>query len=286
MMWPLVVVTGLVLFRREISDVLHRVRRGKVLGQEVELDAAVTALVRDAGRLEAMPLAVVPTAEPEEVTASPTDSSVDMEIEEVLSLAAMNPRLAVMQLSVAIERETRWLLAATGHLQQVERATSLGGMVAALRQTSLLAPAVLDVMAVFADVRNRVVHGAADLPERDVLRAVDAGFAILRSLAAAPRERNYVWVPAVDLYTNPEATAILNGVAGVVLRTVSAGGSDTTHRVFPTSRRDYVKDLEVSWEWNRDRIIEAAWYRDPETQEIRSAWSGSMEFAGRHESEL
>jgi len=37
----------------------------------------------------------------------------------------------------------------------------------------------------------------------------------------------------------------------------------------------------VSWEWNMNNVWEAAWYRDPDTNEVKPAWSSSAEFIGR-----
>jgi hypothetical protein len=285
LLWPVAVVACVLLFRREISELIRRLRKGKLLGQEVEL-ADIDALVGGAAKLEDSVPAPLRTVEPDKVRPTAPDSIDSRDIDAVLDAARSSPTVALIQFSVEIERETRWLLATTGHLQEVERATSLRRLVATLRRSSLLSQTVLDVMDVFAEVRNRVVHSAGETPDHEVLRAVDAGLMILRALAAVPRERNFVMEPAVELYGDPDGESEIRGAVGVVLRTVSAGGGETSRRVFPTSRRDYIKDLEVSWEWNRDSVFKEAWFREPETGALVQAWSGSMEFVGRHQSEL
>jgi hypothetical protein len=38
LLWPLLVLVVVFLFRREIRDILRKVKRGKILGQELEIE--------------------------------------------------------------------------------------------------------------------------------------------------------------------------------------------------------------------------------------------------------
>jgi hypothetical protein len=55
-----------------------------------------------------------------------------------------------------------------------------------------------------------------------------------------------------------------------------------TKRIYATTKTHFQKGKQVAWEWNTGRAWKEAWYRDPDSEEIRSAWSGSAEFVGRH----
>jgi hypothetical protein len=80
----------------------------------------------------------------------------------------------------------------------------------------------------------------------------------------------------------------MTGVRGVILETTIPDGNDVTYRIFPTTRTDCEVGQQVAWEWNMDvsRIWPAAWYRDPLEGDIREAWGSSMEFIGRHLTDL
>jgi hypothetical protein len=42
----------------------------------------------------------------------------------------------------------------------------------------------------------------------------------------------------------------------------------------------------VTWSWDMSNVWPESWYRDPETDTIEYAWTGSAEFAGRPLDEL
>jgi len=141
----------------------------------------------------------------------------------------------------------------------------------------------------FLDIRNRLVHydfyRGAPSPD-DVLQAVDSGITILRALRAVPREINMVYHPGVDLYADSQALNLRDGVKGVILETMSTGGTTKAYRIFPTTRSHFRKGERVAWEWNNAKRFGESWYRDPDTQEVKCAWSGSLEFVGRHLDEI
>lgn len=55
-----------------------------------------------------------------------------------------------------------------------------------------------------------------------------------------------------------------------------------SHRIFPTTRDHFKKGKRVAWEWSDHRSWGESWYRDPDSNEIKYAWTGSLEFVGRH----
>jgi len=44
----------------------------------------------------------------------------------------------------------------------------------------------------------------------------------------------------------------------------------------------FQKGKRVAWEWITGNKWDESWYRDSDTNEIKYAWSGAMEFVGRH----
>lgn len=58
-----------------------------------------------------------------------------------------------------------------------------------------------------------------------------------------------------------------------------------TSRIFPVTAYPYEVGKEVSWQWGH-RSWNETWYRDPDSDAIKLAWTRSTEFLGRHLDEL
>ena len=287
-LWPLAALIVVLTFRAEISDLLRRLRRGKLLGQEIELDKSLDVLERGAEELASKPLPPLESVSPTEAAGRDPESryAIEGEVANVLELAAQSPKSALMLLSANIEREARRLLAATGHSEEVPRTASLRAMVEVLEKATSLQRGTLDVVRNFAEVRNRIVHGHQDVQDDEILRAIDAGLIIYRSIAIVPREWNVVHHPGVALFSDPGASDEVRDVYGVILQTTSGGGTIKSTRIFPTTRRHFQRGRDVAWEWNLDKKWGPMWYRDPDNGEIRQAWDASLEFVGRHLDEV
>ena len=54
--WPIVTVVLILIFRKDISDLLHRLQKGKVLGQEIELAQAASELRQNVEKLQGQPI--------------------------------------------------------------------------------------------------------------------------------------------------------------------------------------------------------------------------------------
>lgn len=52
-------------------------------------------------------------------------------------------------------------------------------------------------------------------------------------------------------------------------------------QVLPTWRTDYRTGEDVTWDFDWSKRYGQTWYRHPQTQEVKHAWQGSMEFNGR-----
>jgi len=274
LIWALLAVGAIFVFRNEIRSLFGRLRRGRVGDIEIELDqlqqsaetaaketpANATRETKELSAETALPLPPAPTTAPE--------------------AAVTSPKLALVFLAAAIEREVRAFIAATGRAQgrsvlplhvELERLELPRPLISAVRQ--------------FWTVRNRVVHGHAATDD-EAVRAVDLGISILATLRSIPREVNVVYHTGVELYKDPGGRQPITDARGIVLETTASDGSTKSLRVFPTTRTHYVKGKQVAWEWNPEKQWGETWYRDPDSGEINAAWRGSMEFVGRHLDEV
>lgn len=216
--------------------------------------------------------------------ASAEPQTVDSVVAHVLEQAQKSPRLGLIVLASELDRAVRDLLRGTGWWVE-GRTGSLGAGVVRLAELGVLAPSMPSAVENFMAVRNDVVHGGQRVTDEDILRAVDTGVTLLRAVGTVPRERNFVSAVGVPLYKDETCTQPIEDATGVILRTVSPGGTATSFRIFPTTRSHFQVGREVAWKWNPERQWGPAWYRD-EDGEVHQAWGGSLEFVGRQLDEL
>ena len=276
LLWPIFAFTLLVMFRKEIRRLVGRIKRGKFLGQEIELeeDFAKLQLSADAAVLEvkALPAPSVQLAQ------LPVAESSQPE-ERILEEAGRSPKAALLLLASELEREVRDVVASLGLLQGRTFITMREGLETLTRREAL--PRHLtDSVRLFWKVRNQLVHGH-HASDDDVFRAIDLGNTILKAIRAIPHEINVVHNPGVDLFRDPGLTQLVDGAKGVVLETETSDRSKKILRVYPSTRRHFRKGMRVSWEWSPEHVFDELWYRDPETGNSTLAWSSSMEFVGR-----
>ena len=102
-LWPLVVVVAIFVFRKELQALLARLQKAKFLGGELELDESLDQLERTAEALEAE---ASPT--PQELE-SPSAESPDAIIiaPKILEEAGPSPKVALMLLSAELDRAVR-----------------------------------------------------------------------------------------------------------------------------------------------------------------------------------
>lgn len=275
LMWPLVAIYALYKFGGEIKTLAARLKRGKLLGQEIELGESLDRLDRSASAV-ATEVAAVPAAAEDGPSAEVGKPDV---VHQVLATAANSPKAALLLLASEIERELRQVMASMGLLKN-RRGLPVQQAFAELDEWGGLPKHVAASVKLFWDVRNRLVHGHV-ASDDDILRAIDSGVTILRALQAIPHEINIVYNPGVTIYSDAEGLKPVEGAKGVILETLSPGGVSKSKRIFPTTRTHFQKGVRVAWEWSNERQFDESWYRDPETGELKAAWSGALEFVGR-----
>jgi hypothetical protein len=279
--WVIFAFVALFAFKGEIARGLGRLRKGKFFGQEFELGEELekfeTSSAAAAKEVEALP------PEQRRIPTADQDEKLDANIRTILEQASTEPKIALMTLGVDLEKQARQALATRGLLRG-RQAVSLGQALGELHQYGF-PPNLSASLKVFDDVRNKIVHGA-DATAADALSAVDTGITVLRSLNVLPNEVNIVYHPGVDIFSDEKAAQLIPDAKGVILETTSPGGMMKTFRIFPTTRTHYQKGKQVAWDWNLQKIWPAAWYRDPDSDEIKQAWLSSAEFIGQNLDEV
>jgi hypothetical protein len=282
LLWPIFAFIVFFTYKEEFRTLFRRLRRGKLLGQEVELEESLVALEASAKQaiIEVTARSEAPQA-PLQVAAEAQD---EMDLAKIIELAAQSPKAALLILASDIERELRVLLASTGW-HGGRRVVGLKQGFEMLRETESLPPHVGGSVRLFADMRSRLVHGVA-ASDDDVLRALDSGLTILKALRAIPHENHVVHHPGVDVFADPDLKQQITDVRAVILESTSPGGATKRLSVYPTTKRHFQKGKPVAWEWNFAKKWGPAWYKDPDSGEVKQAWGGAMEFIGRHLEDL
>lgn len=189
-LWPLVLAIAVMIFRSDLSSILKRLKKGKLLGQEVELDPQIAAFERsteeavkevDALGQEKQSAAVVAQApsategndRPE--LADPVAAETAREEETILKYAAADPPIAVMKLGSLLEKELRLLAKVYG----IDSARMpVRRLMDALLQKGFPAQ-LIESLRTFWNVRNSVVHGE---DSSGALRILDTGLTLWRTL--------------------------------------------------------------------------------------------------------
>jgi hypothetical protein len=188
--WPIAAVVIVHWFRPQIGALLVRMRKGKFLGTEFELDELQAKTEAAEARLAPITGSLSATengSDRFEATGTAGRPSAEDDIEEVLRQAARSPKLGLMLLSTKIERAARELASITS-LDVSRRPVPLSAMIRALAQAEQLSSEDAEALNLFNYVRNRIVHGH-DADDHEIARAIDSGTRLLRILLR-PRIRH------------------------------------------------------------------------------------------------
>lgn len=283
LLWPIFAFVSLFMFKDRIGEAIGRLKKGKLLGQEVELNDSLESLQRSASELSEE-VSAIPASEAQSDDKDETTQEDDSNLRAIIHEAARSPKAALILLATDIEKEAKQTLASNGKLKG-RKNISLKHAVDELDSHYGLPKHVSSSLRLFWETRNKIIHGG-DADDRSILSALDSGVSILKSLRALPRETNWVHHPGVDIYSDPECTVPITNGKGIILKSASVSGANIFYRIFPSTCTHFVKGKKVAWEWGSENRWSDAWYRDPDTNEAKPAWSSSMEFVGRHLDEV
>lgn len=272
LLWPILAFMAILIFKKELSQLLGRITRGKILGSEFEFDKKVDEFASSVKAAEQeIPLELLS----EEVSG-----------EEINILNNPDPKISIIMLARDIERELRELVASLGLLG----GGNYGGVhqsMKILEGRGALPKHAMGSLEIFWELRNKIVHGKEIEYEENTIRVLDIGMTLLDALKSIPHEINIVYNPGVDIYSDEECEQRRLDIKGIILETTSPGGVEKTHHIFPTTKSDYYQVGEqVSWEWDLSKSWGASWYIDPDTNEKKVAWGSAGEFTGRHMKEI
>ena len=216
-----------------------------------------------------------------------TETEYAQDYAQFLAEALINPKAALMHLSLAIDKELRKLLVSTGALRRyltLRSPTLPNGLeVLASVEGARIPEELKNRIIEFWSLRNAVVHQDSEVPDL----AIERGLSILRVLKSVPRPSYIVRKANIPLYADQYCQHQRDDVRGVWLEAFGPDGVTQGKRIYPTTR-EYVEGMSVGWEWNLDKRQgwNDTWYKHPETDKCTLAWSGSMEFVGRDINEV
>jgi hypothetical protein len=273
LLWPIAFLTTVFIFKSEISEILKRIKKGKFFGQELELEREISEFKNVTEKAsESIP-----------ILQEENDYEKD-EIEYILSKSAEDPKIGILLLARQIEKEILEISASTGHVKEF-----LGKPIKLtfelLAQNNFVSKDILTSVRIFWELRNQIVHGR-DVEDKNLIQVLDIGVTLLKTLKAIPHTKHFVFKKNIELYSDKKLEHIRNDVVGIIIENISPNGLEKHYQIFPTTKRDYEEGLHVAWEWSFDNIWDESWYRNPKTNEIESAFTGSAEFVGRPIKEL
>jgi hypothetical protein len=182
--WPVVIVSIIYWFKPELRAFLSRIRKGKFLGTEFELDELQAKTVAAEAEADLRP-DTYRWSGPTAPTTTATNDIAQDAIEEVLREAARSPKLGLMLLSTKIERAARELVAETD-IAISRGPLPLRSMIEALVRAGQFSSEGGEALALFSAIRNRIVHGE-EADDDEIARAIDSGTRLLRLLVSGPR---------------------------------------------------------------------------------------------------
>jgi hypothetical protein len=304
LLWPAFAFWLFFTYKEEIRSLLRRIRKGKLLGQEIELEDSLRQLQEEATKAASEVKEIPKFSPPEQFGIPLGDASYDRfwsttenkdekgdralsvrdsypdPIDTILEESARSPKAALLLLAAEMEKELKRVLFGSGwHAGHDIRGIHEGFDI--LARLEVLPKHVGGSVRLFSDMRNRLIHGG-NATDDDVIRAVDSGITILKALRSIPLEVHKVHHSGVDLYSDSEGKNVMVGVKGVILETTSPGAATKRHAVFPTTRDHFRRGKRVAWEWNGRNKYGPSWFRDPDTGEIKQAFHESTEFIGRN----
>jgi hypothetical protein len=218
-----------------ITRAFGRLKKGEFFGLKFELDELEKSA--DATAME-VPTFVGPVLlEESQVARADQEEKFDATIKSILQQATSAPKVALIALRAELEKDARQALAARGMLGG-RRAVSVSQALSELHQYGF-PPNLSGSLKLFNDVGNSIIHGKTDATDDDVLRALDSGISILRSLNALPNEVNVVYHPGVELFSDAAGTKTIPDAKGIMIETTSPGDVTKMLRIFPTTRSHF-----------------------------------------------
>lgn len=272
-LWPLVTLLVFLTFRKPITALLGRVKKGEIFGQGFELEPAVDEFQESVQQAEEE-VAQLPAK-----SESPPDDSrqTDIEVNQILDDSKGSPELALIRLSNILENESKTILGSLGLLPL--RPISVYRAIEELEKRGFLPKNTIHSLKKFWELRNKIVHGRGQVDEKEILRVLDLGIVLLKTIRAIPHDIHVVQ-GLVDVYEDAECKHKRPAIKGVILESTSPSGERKTSRIVHTTKTSFQVGKRVTWEWDLLAVIPVSWYIDPANGEKKMLES-TLDFAGR-----
>ncbi len=160
--WPILVFIIVIWFKKEIKEILKRIKRGKILGQELELEEDLNKLNRTAVASASEVASLPPLTDPDKVQDSNLNRNIRRaaslsEVLNVLDLAESSPKAALVTLAIEIEKELREIIFSQGQVGNPYNFT-MRNAIDILRKRGPLPDSTILALDSFIRIRNKIVH--------------------------------------------------------------------------------------------------------------------------------
>ncbi len=271
-LWPIIVLVIVIVFKNEIASLFKRLRKGKLFGQELELDNEIKEFDKATNK------ASESIAEDSNITKD-TDKDTKR-TDEILKSSIDDPIIGIVMLSREIEKELLNIAASSGLLKDLQN-KSVAYTFQVLVERKQLADSILKSVKIFWDLRNKIVHGKEIDDEKQIIRVLDIGINLLNTLKNIPRAKYIVYKKDIELFSDSKCENKRTDAKGIILETISPEGIHTSYKLRPTTKNYYEEKESVAWEWSFDNKWDKTFYKDPDTGKIVKAFDSSAEFVGR-----
>lgn len=278
MLWPLVAGYLVVRNEKDIRLFIGRLRKGKLLGQEIELDSSLKELDRQVHLVQQQPVEistppVAATREPDlvQMERSARDNSETL-ADEIYNIAAKSPTLALMQLASEIEKISNRIWVDLDDGKRPSR-PSVRQLIDGL--THVLPKAVPSALRSFWNVRNSIVHGR-EAEDQEVLSAIDSGLSLWKALDRFASSYVEVVRSRIPIYSDADGTQLIPDATGVEVKS----GPGNTIEFWATTRSDYQPQDILRPNWDFSRVFPKTWYRDPVSGAMISVFDEAANFVG------
>jgi uncharacterized protein YutE (UPF0331/DUF86 family) len=285
--WPLIAIYAIHSFSPEIKPLLSRLKKGKFLGLEFELDKLNETVqkaeeetlksAKEGNLLEFIPEKTTLNQEFNQSSYS-LNGEQEKSIDGVIELSASEPIAALLKLYQAIEKELR-IIAISTVLIRPDRRSSVRQLTRILSEKNILLPHTAESLEQFSEIRNKVVHGSDLVSRSSIFSLIDTGLQLLKTLRSIPVEVITVYESNIPIYKDANCSDEYEEIRGLILHYKSPGQEMT--KIWPVRKNtNFKKGDYVTKDWDTNIVWEHTWYIDPDTHEKKLAWTGACEFIG------
>lgn len=272
--WPSVVFIALLWFRKDLSALLTRTRKAKVLGNEFEFEAEKEKLsegvreVLQAADVQQKKEQVDPSRESEDKffesphigTFAPSYDKLDYDWKYLEEKIGAEPAIAVFIISSQIEKLLRLIEIRSGNTVSNKGISTLASNVA--RKMGYPA-SFQETLRTFVRIRNAIAHGYNQSNENEIMEVARSGFELLKFVYERQPQPIFVQVAGLYVFEDEECQKPLEMYEGLELIFAAVPGTTGMQRIEVTKRRGYYREgMEVTAKWQGAEWPENVWVKN------------------------